>query len=306
MDGRAWSLAYAALDPFILAFDYDPRITLPADEAFRQRRGNCLAFSSLFVAMAREAGLNAWFQEVKIPPNWSSVNDNMLVSKHVNAVIQDRGKAYTVDVSRRDRESFEVTRRISDSEAQAQFYNNRGADALINDDLPRAYAYFKRALEADTQLPFIWSNLGVVYRRNEQIDDALMAYHTALRIDPDQPVALNNLFIYYEDEGDLESAETYRRRVERNRRKNPYYLHYLAEIANFEQRYEEAIPLLNRAISIEQEDYRFHYTLAQSQYQAGENQLARASLNRALELAPDDLAGNALVLPGVNRDPRED
>ena len=39
-------------------------------------RGNCLSFSSMFVAMAREADLTAYFQEVYIPPNWRTVNDH--------------------------------------------------------------------------------------------------------------------------------------------------------------------------------------------------------------------------------------
>jgi Flp pilus assembly protein TadD len=285
-DSRAWSLTYAALDPFLLAFDYDPMVTVPADEAFGKRRGNCLSFSSMFIAMARDAGLKAWYQEVKIAPKWSNVNDIMLVNKHVNAVILERGKRYTVDVSRRARKAFEVSRRLSDQEAQAQYYSNLGADALIAGDLSQAYAYFRKALETDSQNAYLWSNLGVVLKRNEQIEDALLAYHTALKIDPDQSVALNNLYTYYDEIGDTESAERIRSRVEHNRRKNPYYLHYMAEIAIEENRYADATELLKRAINIDGEEYRFYYTLAQSQYQEGQIQLALDSLQRARELAP--------------------
>jgi hypothetical protein len=85
----------------LLDFDYDPQVTLQADEAFAARTGNCLTFSSLFIAMAREAGLEAWYQEIAIPPKWRAVNDTLLVSMHVNAVVEDNGKRYTVDVSRR-------------------------------------------------------------------------------------------------------------------------------------------------------------------------------------------------------------
>ena len=59
-DDRAWRLSWALLDPNVLDFDYDPQVTLTAAEAFRTRRGNCLTFSNLFVAMAREAGLEAF------------------------------------------------------------------------------------------------------------------------------------------------------------------------------------------------------------------------------------------------------
>jgi tetratricopeptide (TPR) repeat protein len=296
-NGKAWSLTYAALDPYLFAFDYDPQVTLPANEAFAARTGNCLTFSSLFIAMAREAGLKAWYQEIVIPPQWRAVNDTLLVSMHVNAVVKDNGKRYTVDVSRRMPHRRDVARRLSDVEAEAQYYNNLGAEALIENDLAKAYAYFKKALDGDSGLAYIWSNLGVVYRRNGQTNDAMTAYRFALQLDPDQTVALNNLFLIYEEDGNLESAATLQKRVEKNRRQNPYYLHHLAELANEEQRYSDAIGLLNRAIRMDENEYRFHYTLAQSQYHAGDAEIARASLDRARQLAPARLQDGPLTLP---------
>jgi Flp pilus assembly protein TadD len=295
--GRAWALAYASLDPFLLDFDYDPMITLPADQAFAARRGNCLTFSSLFIAMAREAGLQAWYQEVEVPPVWNAVNDTLLVGMHVNAVIQDRGRAYTVDVSRRERQPLEQTRRLTDAEAQSHYYNNLGVDALLDRDLGLAYAYFRKALENDRRQPYVWSNLGVVFKRNGQSGDAVLAYRTALALDPQQTVAANNLFSFYEETGETEAAAELRRQVERNRRDNPYYLLHLAEEANEERRFADAIRLLNRAIEIEHRDYRFHYTLARSQYLAGDLQSAQRSLERARQLAPANPGDAPLTLP---------
>lgn len=285
--GKAWMLAYAALDPFLMDFEYDPMVTLTADEAFRLRRGNCLTFSSMFVAMARDAGLHAWYQEVIVPPEWSAVNETLLVSKHVNAVVSDWGSRYVIDVSRRKKMPLEQTRRLSDEEALAQYYNNLGADALVENDLASAHAYFSKALEARPGLGYVWSNLGVVLRRNGQTDQAIIAYRAAIELDAGDPVALNNLHTLYTEEGKLEEAAAIAQRVERNRRKNPYYLHYLAEVANEEERWSDAIDLLNRAIRLEANEYRFHYTLAHAQYHVGEQGMARASLDRARELAPE-------------------
>lgn len=294
---KAWRLTYAALDPYLLGFQYDPGITLPADEAFQARRGNCLTFSSLFVAMARAAGLPAWYQEVRIPPKWSAVNETLLVSKHVNAVVSERGEEYVIDVSRRQKKPNEETRRLSDSEAEAQYYNNLGADALVHNDLATAHAYFRAALETRSGLAYVWSNLGVVYRRNGQTSDAMFSYETALKLDPRQAVALNNLYTLYADEGDVEAAAALEARVERNRRDNPFYLLHLAEIANEEQRWADAIELLKRAIRLDATEYRFHYALAQSQYSAGFTDAARTSIDRARQLAPANLADGPLALP---------
>jgi tetratricopeptide (TPR) repeat protein len=295
--GKAWLLAYAALDPYLLHFEYDPMVTLTADEAFRTGRGNCLSFSSMFVAMARDAGLKAWFQEVVVPPEWSAVNEILLVSKHVNAVVVERGGRYVIDVSRRAKQTLEATRRMSDEEALAQYYNNLGADALVDSDLPKAHAYFSKALETLNGLPYVWSNLGVVLRRNGQIADAILAYQVAIDIDGEHTVALNNLHSLYTETGDLEAAAAIQKQVEKNRRNNPYYLHYLAQVANEEQHWSDAIALLNRAIKLEANEYRFHYTLAQAHYASGNREEAYASLERARQLAPADLAQEPLTLP---------
>lgn len=294
--GRAWSLAYATLDPYILEFEYDPQVTLAAADAFEQRTGNCLTFSNLFIAMARSAGMESWYREVEVLPEWSKVNDTMLVSMHVNAVVRDRGKEFVVDVSGREREHNERVRRLSDEEAEAQFYGNLGVDALIENDLPRAYAYFALALDVRPGLPYIWSNLGVVFRRNDQTEEAKLAYRTALEFDPDHAVSLNNLYVIYEEEGDMEAAEATYARVEKIRRRNPYYLHYLASLASEEQRHADAVGYMRRAIQIEDSEYRFHQRLAQSYYLLGQEEKAQASLERARRLAPSGLDTSTISL----------
>jgi tetratricopeptide (TPR) repeat protein len=294
---RAFSLVYATLDPYLLDFDYNPGITLTAEDAFHSRTGNCLTFSSMFIAMAREAGLNAWYQEVKVPPRWNAVNETMLVSMHVNAVVRARGMEYVVDVSRRKKELNEDKRRISDQEAKAQYYNNIGADALVGNQLAKAYANFRQGLATRPGLAYIWSNLGVVFRRNGQIGDAKQTYQMALDLDPHNTVALNNLYLIYKEEGNIAEAESMKARVEKNRKRNPYYLHHLAEVANDEERYADAIDLLKRAIRLENREYLFHYTLAQIQFLMGEHEVAQISLDRARQLAPSGPGEPALTLP---------
>ena len=203
---KAWNLAYAALDPILLDFDYEPSLTLTAADTFNRRTGNCLSFTAMFIAMAREAGLKAWFQEVKLPPEWSSVNDTFLVSMHVNAVVQDARSEYVVDVSGAQGTKWMRNRKLSDAEAEAQFYNNHGADALVKNDLATAFAYLVKAIRTAPDISYVWSNLGVVYNRNGQVDDAKQAYDVALEINPAEIVALNNLHTIYVKEGDVDTG----------------------------------------------------------------------------------------------------
>ena len=293
---RAFSLAYSTMDPNLLNFRYDPSKTLSGEEAFRQKTGNCLSFSNMFVAMARTAGMKAWYQEVEVPQEWSSINDTLLVSRHVNAVVKDAYLEYVVDVSRKFRNEEVLSRKISDKEALAQFYNNLGADALVEKQLAKAYAYFVKAIETDPFASYIWSNLGVVYRRNGQTEAARASYQTALELDPEELVALNNLYGIYLEEGNEAAARDLQKRVERHRRKNPYYLQQLADTAMQEQRYDDAIKLLHRAIRLKEEDYRFHVSLAQSLALNGEDEEAQLSLDRARQLAPVGIEPDSIRL----------
>jgi len=293
---KAWNLAYAALDPILLNFDYDSSVTLTATETFRQRTGNCLSFSNMFVALAREAGLNAWFQEVKLPPEWTNINETFLVSMHVNAVVQDGWSEYVVDVSGAKRAQWTRIRKLSDAEAEAQYYNNLGADSLLENELATAFAYLMMAIRIAPDASYIWSNLGVVYNRNGQPEDAKTAYLPALEINPAETVALNNLHSIYITEGDLDRAEKISSKVEKHRKKNPYYLHHLSSLALDEQRYGDAIELLKRAIKLNNEEYRFHISLARSLLLIGEKDAALQSLDQANLLAPPDGELNTISL----------
>lgn len=287
-DRKAWNLVWAVTDPNVLGFDYDPNLTLPSVRTFEEHRGNCLAFSSMLVAMAKNRGLNAWYQEVEIPPQWQSVNNTLLVSKHINVVIEGNRDEWVVDITGRTSDTARKVKRLPEKAALAQFYNNLGADALMEERLPEAYSYFAKAIKTDRSLSYLWSNLAVVYGRNQQAEDAKQSYLMALRLDPRNANAANNLYLIYEQEGDLNSAAKYRRLVERHRKKNPYYLYYLSSLAFDEGRYRDSRDMLSKAIEIQDQEYRFHYGMARTLAEVGELSEAQASLERALQLAPED------------------
>jgi tetratricopeptide (TPR) repeat protein len=286
---RTIRLARATLGPGRLAFTYDPLRTLTAADAFEQRRGNCLAFSSLFIAMARHVGLDAWYQEVQTPPVWSDVDGVWLLNLHVNVSVAARNGNWVVDVSGEQPRDNHDARRLSDDEALALYLNNLGAEALLERDLPRAYAYLRKAIGVAPGLPHVWSNLGVVYDRNRQTADAIRAYELSLRLDPVQSRAANNLHQVYQREGNLKAADKLQARVEKRRRRNPYYQYQLARQALAEQRYEDADRLLRRAIALNSQDYRFHYDLARTRALLGKPEAARKSLEQAHTLAPENL-----------------
>lgn len=289
LESRVWNLVWATTDRSVLPFKYTPNLTQTSVETFSSQAGNCLAFSNMLVAMARSQGLQAWYQEVEIPPNWSSTNNTVLVNMHINVLVRGGDDEWVVDISGDNVNSPRKIRRISDRDALAQHYNNLGAEALIDEDLARAYGYYAKAIETVPNLPYLWSNLGVVYSRNGQNEDARQAYLKAMNIDPGHAVAASNLFLIYERQGDLDAARQLQARVDRHRRKNPYYLYQLSSQAAEQGRYEESTAMLQKAIKINETEYRFYYELARLQALGGDLKAAQLSLDRATELAPDGL-----------------
>lgn len=78
-DKQLAQLIYAIIGGgrFLLAYDDS---TSTAQEAFNNRRGNCLSFTNMFISMARDLGLKAKYQEVAIPPDWSMTGQSYLFS----------------------------------------------------------------------------------------------------------------------------------------------------------------------------------------------------------------------------------
>ena len=287
---RLEMLVTAVIKSGVLGFDYDGIRTMTASEAFKSRTGNCVAFSNLMVALARRAGLDARYQEVYISPQWSDFQDDtVLLLKHVNVVIESRSASWVVDVSTVEIRATDRRRIIKDSYAKALYLNNIAVEALLENDLPKAYAYMRRAIETDASVTDSWVNLGVIYGRNNQLHDAAFAFNRALQIDPNEYSAMSNLYELYIAQERYESAAALESRVERYRRKNPYYLLKLSDEALEQEQYKESISLLRKAIRKKEDDHKLHFALARTQYLSGELAEAESSLLRARELAPESM-----------------
>ena len=303
-DTRVILLTTAITDPAMLGFRYDSRRTLTAQQAFEQRTGNCIGFSNLVVALARAAGLEAQFQEITLEPEWYSRDDTLMVAKHVNVRINVGVRSWAVDTSGVRTRPGDRRRLISDREALALYYNNLAVDALVAGDQYRAWAWLERSVATAPDLPDAWINLGVVYARNGQLEDAERMYQRVLKQHPEQSSALSNLYALYESVDDQAAMARLAPRVERYRQLNPYYLMVKGEEALDAGNYAAARDWLGGAIEKKPGEHRFHFLLARAEFLDNDVALAEASLARARELAPSDVAEDyARPLAELSTDP---
>ena len=291
---RMYLLLNAIARNGVLSFHYNESLTMTAAESFDARAGNCIGFANMMIALARKAGLRAHYQEVVRQPEWSSHEDTVLLIKHINVIVESPKYTYVVDVSgikiNLDTHRRIIRRRIIDDRfAKSLYLNNIGAEALLGNDLRRAHAYMAMAIDTEPQLADSWVNMGVVFGRNNQLDDAETVFRRALEIDTSEFSAMSNLYEVFLAQEDLESAESLRVKVENYRWRNPYYLLKLSNEALAREGFEESISLLQRAIRKKEDDHLLHFALAKTLYLSGEMDAAEGSLVRARELAPKDM-----------------
>ena len=261
--------------------------TRTASELFEHRRGNCLSFSNMFVAMARWSNLEASFQEVQIPPDWSFQNDVFLLNRHVNVFVDlgpldDRVVDFNID----DFKSSYDLRKITDARARAHYFNNMGVESMQAGDTPSALGYFYKAIaENDRQFSPAWTNLGTLYSRNGVPEYAEAAYLLALKVDGGDLVAMSNLAGFYKQQGDEERAAMYRKRVMDHRRDNPYYRYQRARDAYVAEDYGTAISNLKAAIREKKNEDEFYFLLGMCYLKKGDERAAQRWLARAEEVA---------------------
>ncbi len=268
-----------------LKLNYDNGGTYTAAETFARGEGNCLSFTNLFIALAREAGINARYQEVEVPATWLYGDEVYLYNLHVNARVKLPTGAQMVDFDPRVRNLQQYrTRALRDEEALARYHSNRGVELLQEERFEESFLHLQRAISLRDYTAHFWNNLGTLYSRAGHANYAEAAYLKAVDLGEDS-AALSNLSRLYQSQGRDELARYYERRVELFREKNPYYLFHLAEEAYAAADYEQAEDLLRSAIRKQRHEHHFHRLLGLTYVQLGEADKARDRFRRAETLA---------------------
>lgn len=272
-------------DRFALAYDDSTRT---AASTFQNRRGNCLSFTNMFIAMARELGLEASYQEVEIPPDWTLSGQTFLISEHVNVLVEVRNAlSRVVDFNSYDTivDVGAESQVITDARARAHYFNNIGVERMLAGDTGLAFANFQQSVREDRNFASTWVNLGILHRREGYPNYAEAAYQEALRHDRDNLMAMSNLAHLYEEQGRSDEAERYLSRVREHRMGNPFYRFRLANIAFEEGDYKSAIKNLKYAIRQKDDEDRFYYLLSLSYLMAGNREEAQKWMEEAEEVA---------------------
>ena len=212
-DAKVTALVEAMFDPKQLGLRYSDRVTGTAVETLRAHEGNCLALASVFVGLARAAGLESYYIDASTRVHETTyADDGMTVTAgHITAMVVTPKGNVGLDFARMG--PFVWYRTLDDVEAVGHFYNNRAYeridDARARDapvDWVTAALDFRRATQVKPEFALAWSNLGMAEAALGREDDAIDGYREAIRRDPRLVAPRNNLGVLLLRRGDVAGA----------------------------------------------------------------------------------------------------
>lgn len=268
-------------EPQGLGMRYLAQPTPTVSEAYASRQANCLGFTLLFLALAREAGLDAHPREIRDTLGWEQHDRTLYRAAHVNAGVRLGGRQFVVDVAGPDLVGGQRPRRITERELLAHYYNNRAMELLVLGEVEGALAQSRRALELDPDNPTHWSNAGVLHLRRDDVAAARRSYARALALDALDPGALFNQLNLCRRERDAACERSYGQRLARARSGDPFHQFLLA--SELERRGEIALAIAHyrRAVRQRHDEPRFHAALAQAYGKQGDTARAQRAQARA-------------------------
>jgi Flp pilus assembly protein TadD len=249
-EDRLQLLLKALLDPKGLNLTYEAHVTGTAEEAFARHRANCLAFTNLFVGMAREVGVPVFYLDVDDIQKFEKEGDLVVVSGHISAGYGNGRETRILDFSAAPVANYRGIRQISDQTAVALYYSNRGGELLRGGKQSEALTWLRVAVALDPDLARGWINLGVALRRTGDAGGAEAAYRKALELDPEAVSAYENLASLLRLRGRPQEAEELVALTGKLGSRNPYNLLNLGDLSLAHGRLDEAHRFYRRALRL--------------------------------------------------------
>jgi Flp pilus assembly protein TadD len=228
------------------SFAYDQVRTLTAEEAFAARSGNCMSFTSLFVAMSRSLGIPTFLVSVNRQPEVIKDEGLVVVNRHVVAGYRAPQQLFIYDFTETTKAPYTTERVIDDIGASAIYHTNIGGYSIRVGDLEEAVRNLEIAVVLAPRWAPAWIDLGVARSRLGNLEAAFDAFQRALEVEPGNSSALVNLAKVYREQGRDEEADTAMRAAAEGAR-NPFTLIAMADAEMMRGNLEGAQRYLRRA-----------------------------------------------------------
>ncbi len=301
---RTRAIVNAIISRTGMSIAYDWLSNKTAQQVFYEGRGNCLAYTNLFVGMAREVGIDAVYVDVTTIERVSKEAEVIVNNGHITAGVRSGPDMVMIDFTRTPERQYQGAKVIDDFEAIANYYNNQGflygyyaetaGDQGENFDPAAAeLEMYQMALEVRPDFTRALNNLGVALRRRGKVDEAIEEYKLALQADPKFSEARSNLGAAYYSMGRVDDAIKEFEAAAKLGGSNAYYYHHLGIIQFQQGNYEEAMRQFKKAISRDSTLADSRYYLGETYMKLGDRSKAIEAYRKTLEVDPNYLSARA-------------
>jgi len=265
-----------------LGLTYEGGSTSTAREAFAARKANCLGFTSLFVGMARELGISAFYLGVDDVERFERDGDLLVISGHVSAGFgMGGGKIKILEFTNAPKADYRHIRRLDDLTAIALYHSNHGAELLRAGHLNDALPWLRKAVEIDPELGDGWVDLGVGLRRAGDLEGAEAAYRKALEVNPQGAAAYQNLAALLRLRGHAREADDLLALSTRASGQSPFSYLALGDLSLSQGRLDEARRFYKRAMWLNRDDPEPYAALGLAALAGGDRREAEKWLRKA-------------------------
>jgi TolA-binding protein len=287
-----------------MSISYDWLSNKTAQQVFYEGRGNCLAYTNLFIGMAREVGLDAVYVDVTTIERISKEAEVIVNNGHITAGVRNGPDMVMIDFTRTPEREYMGAKVIDDFEAIANYYNNQGflygyyAETVndMEDQFDPSAAeleMYEMALDVRPDFGRARNNLGVALRRRGRVEEAIAQYKAALEADPKFAEARSNLGAAYYSQGRIDDAIKEFETAARSGGSNAYYYHHLGVIQFQQGHYEEALGQFKKALSRDSGLADARYYLGETYLKLGDREKAIDAFRKTLEVDPNYLSARA-------------
>ncbi len=287
-----------------MSISYDWLSNKTAQQVFYQGRGNCLAYTNLFIGMAREVGIDAVYVDVTTIERISKEAEVIVNNGHITAGVRNGPDLVMIDFTRTPEREYMGAKVIDDFEAIANYYNNQGflygyyaeTAGELGDEFDPAVAeleMYQMALDVRPNFGRARNNLGVALRRRGRVEEAIAQYKAALEEDPKFAEARSNLGAAYYSVGRTDEAIREFEMATRSGGSNAYYYHHLGVIQYQQGHFQEALQQFKKAISRDAGLADARYYLAETYMKLGDREKAIEAYRKTLEVDPNYLSARA-------------
>jgi len=267
-----------------LELEYVLTPTRNANETFVSRSGNCLSFVNLFVGIARHQRLNPFYVEVEDYQRWTYSEGVVISRGHIVAGMNVDGELSTFDFLPYRPKGYRDFDPIDDVTAMSHFFNNLGAEALLEGDTETARDKLRIAYALAPDFEKAINNLAVVYLRTGETQEALDLLERGLGLHPDSVPLLSNQARALQELGELGRATEIFNQIEAVNQSNPYFYIYRGELALSQGDTQTALNYMRQALRTDSEVPEVHLGLVKVFLAVGDMQRAQHHLERALRL----------------------